>query len=294
MSSFNIWLEAMRPKTLPAAVVPVMLATSLAHAHNSSDWCAATICAVFALLIQVGTNFANDYLDGIKGTDTAARLGPQRAVAAGLIPPATMKRVTIAVLSAGFCVGLMLIPFGGWWLLAVGIASVICAWCYTGGPYPLAYNGLGDVFVVLFFGFVAVGCTYYVQVGTITRDVLLLGLGCGLLVNNILVVNNYRDLSEDRAACKRTLVVIFGRRFARVQYYASVLLAGAIVMSFWAIGYGPWVLMTLLPISYAWVLGGRLRHAESPVDYLEALKGSAKVVAAYGILFSASLVLSVV
>jgi 1,4-dihydroxy-2-naphthoate octaprenyltransferase len=153
---------------------------------------------------------------------------------------------------------------------------------------------LGDVFVVLFFGFVAVGCTYYVQVGTITRDVLFLGLGCGLLVNNILVVNNYRDLSEDRAACKRTLVVIFGRRFARVQYYASVLLAGAIVMSFWAIGYGPWVLMTLLPISYAWVLGGRLRHAESPVDYLEALKGSAKVVAAYGILFSASLVLSAV
>ena len=102
MSSFKIWLEAMRPKTLPAAVVPVMLATSLAHTHNSSDWCASTICAVFALLIQVGTNFANDYLDGIKGTDTAARFGPQRAVAAGLIPAATMKRVTVAVLSVGF------------------------------------------------------------------------------------------------------------------------------------------------------------------------------------------------
>jgi 1,4-dihydroxy-2-naphthoate octaprenyltransferase len=286
MSSLKIWLEATRPKTLPAAVVPVLLASSVAHTIGSFDWRAATICLVFALLIQIGTNFANDYLDGIKGTDTAARLGPRRAVAAGLIAPATMKRATILVLAVGFCVGLGLIPFGGWWLLAVGVASVVCAWCYTGGPYPLAYNGLGDVFVVLFFGFVAVGCTYYVQTGTISRDVVLLGLGCGLLVNNILVVNNYRDLDEDRAARKRTLVVFFGRRFAQMQYYASALLAGAVVLAFFVFGAGPFVLSALLPVVYALFLGGRLSVAEGPQDFLEALKGSAKVVAAYGVLFS--------
>jgi 1,4-dihydroxy-2-naphthoate octaprenyltransferase len=245
-------------------------------------------------LIQIGTNFANDYLDGIKGTDTDARLGPRRAVAAGLIAPATMKRATILVLAVGFCVGLGLIPFGGWWLLAVGVASVACAWLYTGGPYPLAYNGLGDVFVVLFFGFVAVGCTYYVQAGSISRDVLLLGLGCGLLVNNILVVNNYRDLDEDRAAGKRTLVVLLGRGFAQMQYYASALLAGAVVLSFWALGYGATVFIALLPVVYALVLGGRLTAAESREDFLEALKGSAKVVAAYGVLLSVGVLLGAV
>ncbi|CAA6676729.1 MULTISPECIES: 1,4-dihydroxy-2-naphthoate polyprenyltransferase [unclassified Lentimonas] len=294
MTDLKIWLEATRPKTLPAAVVPVMLASSVAYADGCFDWRPALICVLFALFIQVGTNFANDYLDGIKGTDTEARLGPRRAVAAGLIAPARMKRATILVLAVGFCIGLALIPFGGWWLLAVGVASVACAWLYTGGPYPLAYNGLGDVFVVLFFGFVAVGCTYYVQAGTISRDVVLLGLGCGLLVNNILVVNNYRDLDEDRAARKRTLVVFFGRRFAQMQYYASALLAGVVVLSFWALGYGATVLIALLPVMYALVLGGRLSSAEGPSDFLEALKGSAKVVAAYGVLFSAGVVIGAV
>lgn len=268
-----------------------MLASSLAYADGAFDWRAAGICLAFALLIQVGTNFANDYLDGIKGTDTEARLGPRRVVAAGLITPCTMRRATILVLGFGFCVGLGLIPYGGWWLLAVGVASVICAWCYTGGPYPLAYNGLGDVFVVLFFGFVAVGCTYFVQTGTISRELVLLGLGCGLLVNNILVVNNYRDLDEDRAARKRTLVVLLGRRFAQIQYYVSALLAGAVVVGFWLGGSGPFVFLALLPVLYALLLGARLSIAERPLDFLEALKGSAKVVAAYGVLFSAGLVL---
>ena len=281
----------MRPKTLPAAVVPVLLASSLACADGGFDWRAAAICLAFALLFQIGTNFSNDYLDGIKGTDTEARLGPRRAVASGLIAPATMKRATILVLAVGFFVGLGLIPFGGWWLLAVGVASVACAWLYTGGPYPLAYHGLGDVFVVLFFGFVAVGCTYYVQTGTISCVVVLMGLGCGLLVNNILVVNNYRDLDEDRAARKRTLVVFFGRRFAQIQYYVSALFAGSVVLGFWAIGYGPFVFMALLPVVYALILGGRLSAADGARDFLEALKGSAKVVAAYGVLFSAGLLL---
>ena len=176
MSSFKIWLEASRPKTLPAALVPVLLASALAFAEGGFRPLPAFLCLVFAVLIQVGTNFANDYLDAVKGSDTEQRIGPRRAVASGLIQPATMGRAALGILAIGFCVGLGLIPFGGWWLLVVGITSVLCAWCYTGGPYPFAYNGLGDVFVVVFFGLIATTCTYYVQVGSISGDALLLGL----------------------------------------------------------------------------------------------------------------------
>ena len=291
MSSLSIWLEATRPKTLPAALTPVLLATSLAYVDGHFNGLPAAICLAFAVLVQIGTNFANDYLDGIKGTDTEKRLGPRRAVATGLIRPGTMKRAAILTLAVGFCLGLGLIPFGGWWLLIVGVASVACAWLYTGGPYPLAYNGLGDVFVVLFFGLLAVGCTYYVQAGTLSNDALLLGLGCGVLVNNLLVVNNYRDLEEDRAARKRTLVVLLGRRFAQAQYQISLALAGACVLFFWFNGYGVFVLSALLPVVYGLLLGRRLGVAESAEDFLGVLKGSAKTVFAYGILLSAGLAL---
>lgn len=291
MFSVKIWLEATRPKTLPAAVVPVLLASSLAYVDGFFNWLPAMICLVFALLMQVGTNFANDYLDGIRGTDTEKRLGPRRAVANGLILPKAMQRASILVLSVGFCVGLGLIPFGGWKLLLVGVASVACAWLYTGGPYPLAYNGLGDVFVILFFGFVAVGCSYYVQTGAISLDSLWLGLGCGLLINNLLVVNNYRDLEEDSAARKRTLVVIFGRSFARIQYQASVLLAGMVALGFWIYGYGAYFIVALLPIFYGLSLSRQMRLSESAGDFLKLLKGSAAVVLAYGVLFSLGLVL---
>ena len=291
MSSFTVWLEATRPKTLPAAVAPVLLGTALAYAHASVNLVAAIICLAFALLIQIGTNFANDYLDGIRGTDTDARLGPQRAVAAGLITPAVMRRATIAVLGAGFCVGLALIPYGGWWLLAVGVASVACAWLYTGGPYPLAYNGLGDVFVVLFFGLIAVGCTYYVQSLAVSADALLLGLGCGLLVNNILVVNNYRDLEEDVQANKRTLVVKFGRQFALCQYIVSALVAGAVLLWLWSQSTSALVLIGWLPVVFSLRLATQLPAAKTPAEYLVALKGSAQAVAAYGLLVSIGLVL---
>ncbi len=293
MSSFTIWLEATRPKTLPAAVVPVCLASSLAYADGCFDGRAALICLTFAVLIQIGTNFANDYLDGIKGTDTAARLGPRRAVAAGLITPGQMKVATIAVLLASFSVGLALIPLAGWWLLGVGLVSVACAWLYTGGPYPLAYTGLGDLFVVLFFGFVAVGCTYYVQAGTVSTDTWLLGLGTGLLVNNILVVNNYRDLDEDRAANKRTLVVRFGRRFALWQYIISLVVAG-VVLCVQVAHHTALILFALLPLAYGIYLSRRLQVAESRLNFLHALQGSVQVLLAYGLLLAAALCLAAI
>jgi len=291
MASLKIWLEATRPKTLPAAVAPVLLGTAMAYSFGQLHALPAVICLGFALLVQIGTNFANDYLDGIKGTDTEARLGPRRAVATGLVAAVTMKMAAIGILAFAFCLGLSLIYFGGWCLLAVGVASVVCAWIYTGGPYPLAYNGLGDVFVVLFFGLIAVGCTFYVQTGFISREVILLGLACGLIVNNILVVNNYRDIDEDRAASKRTLVVLLGRRWARMQYGLSLLFAGGVLG--WLVwqGSGTLILLGCLAVIYGFYLLVKLAKAEAPADFLAALKGAALTVVIYSALVSLGLVI---
>lgn len=293
MSVFQIWLEATRPKTLPAAVAPVLLGTAMAHHYGQLQVLPALICLSFALLVQIGTNFANDYLDGIKGTDTEARLGPQRAVANGLISPATMKAATIGVLAFAFCLGLSLIYFGGWWLLSVGIASVVCAWIYTGGPYPLAYNGLGDLFVVIFFGLIAVGCTFYVQTGTINGEVLFLGLACGLIVNNILIVNNYRDVDEDRAAHKRTLVVLLGRRWALAQYALTLVFAGGVLLVlFYRGSYSAGILLGCLPVLYGFYQLQQLSKASASTAYLSSLKGAAQVVLGYSVLVSFGLFLS--
>ncbi|WPJ97338.1 1,4-dihydroxy-2-naphthoate polyprenyltransferase [Coraliomargarita algicola] len=289
MADFKIWLEATRPKTLPAAVAPVLLGTAMAHSQGQLLVVPALICLGFALLVQIGTNFANDYLDGVKGTDTDARLGPRRAVASGLVAPATMKAATIGILAFAFCLGLSLIYFGGWWLLAIGIASILCAWIYTGGPYPLAYNGLGDLFVVLFFGLIAVGCTFYVQTGSIHQEVVWLGLACGLVVNNLLVVNNYRDLEEDRKAQKRTLVVMLGRRWALLQYGASLLWAGAVLIWLACQGYGALVLLGWIPVGWGLYHMRKLPQAEQASDYLMCLKRAAIVVVAYGLLVSLGL-----
>src|SRR6478736_7868516 len=165
------WLEAARPKTLPSAIIPVAVGTALAVAHRTENYASAAICLGFSLLVQIGTNFANDYFDFIQGADTAERVGPRRAVAAGLIAPRTMLVATGLVLGVAFLVGLLLVRTGGWGLLPVGIVSIVCAIAYTGGPFPLGYNGLGDVFVFIFFGLVAVCATFYVQAGYVPGDV---------------------------------------------------------------------------------------------------------------------------
>ena len=286
MATFQVWIEATRPKTLPAAVAPVLLGTAMAHRDGQLHLLPAAICLVFALLVQIGTNFANDYLDGIKGTDTNKRVGPRRAVAAGLVTASTMRRAAIGLLAFAFCLGLSLIYFGGWWLLAVGLASVLCAWFYTGGPYPLAYNGMGDIFVILFFGIIAVGGTFHVQAGFLSQEVILLGLACGLVVNNILVVNNYRDADDDILANKRTLVVLLGRRWALVQYGLSLFVAGvALIWLVWQ-GSSPMILLGLLAIAYGFQLLTKLAKANTRADFMAALKGAALVVVLYSILVS--------
>lgn len=217
-SRLRMWFEAARPRTLPAAVAPVLAGTGLAAQAGAFIPAAALACLGFALLIQIGTNFANDYFDYVKGADTSERVGPRRAVAAGLVPPATMRAAMWAAFAAAFLVGLTLLGYGGWPLLVIGIVSITCGIAYTGGPYPLAYHGLGDVFVFLFFGLVAVGATYFVQAGRVSADALIIGTGIGALATNVLVVNNYRDIDSDRKAGKRTLAVRFGRPFTRAEF----------------------------------------------------------------------------
>ncbi|MGF1531961.1 MAG: 1,4-dihydroxy-2-naphthoate polyprenyltransferase [Puniceicoccaceae bacterium] len=231
----NRWILASRPRTLPAAAVPVWVGSTLAIARDGFELVAAGLCLGFALLIQVGTNFANDYADFEKGADSESRIGPPRAVAMGLIDPGTMKRATLLVLLAAFGLGLGLIPYGGVWLVVVGVSSVVFAYAYTTGPYPLAYLGLGDVFVICYFGLIAVGVTEYVQTGSFSLSGWALGLGVGLMTNNLLVVNNYRDAEEDAKVGKKTLVVRLGRPLALRQYQLSgyVAVGLAVVTALW-------------------------------------------------------------
>ena len=289
MANLQIWFEATRPKTLSAAICPVMVGSSMAYHDGLFNWIPSLICLSFALLIQIGTNFANDYLDGVKGTDTEARIGPLRAVASGSVQPLAMRRAALTVLALAFILGLSLIFYGGGGMLLVGASSVICAWLYTGGPYPLAYNGLGDLFVILFFGLIAVACTYFVQALQITVDAFLLGLACGLVINNILVVNNYRDLEEDIIASKRTLVVMMGRRFAQIQYLGSTVLAATILLVLAWKQHAFWLGLAGVPLSYGVVIGARLHRLSTADEFLGVLKASGVIVAAFGILVSVGL-----
>lgn len=288
----GIWLEATRPKTLPAAVAPVLIGSALAWHDRAFDWMAATLCLVFAVLIQIGTNFANDYYDFVKGADTADRVGPRRAVAAGLISPRVMYRAMIVILTIAFSVGLCLVAWGGPWLILIGVVSVVCAIAYTGGPYPLGYNGLGDVFVLVFFGPVAVGATYFVQAGSWGLAQLVWALAPGLLAANILVANNYRDVDTDRLAGKRTTVVRFGRGFARIQFKASLGLSLLIPVIFSWHWREAWLLLPGVLAPWAWQLARRLDLKKSPAELILLLGDSAKFLALYALLCAAGLILA--
>jgi 1,4-dihydroxy-2-naphthoate octaprenyltransferase len=288
---WRTWLAAARPRTLPAAVSPVVVGSALAGHDHRFDPAAAALCLGFALLVQVGTNFANDYYDFVKGADTAGRVGPMRAVAAGLVAPGTMRRAMAGVFAAAFAVGLGLVHWGGPWMLAVGAVSIACGVAYTGGPLPLAYLGLGDLFVFVFFGLVAVGATYFVQAGRITWPAALAGVPMGLLAANILLVNNYRDAESDRAANKRTLVVRLGRGFARGQFAASLAVSLAAPLVFWAGGFAPWCLLPLLAAPLALSHARRLASARTPAEQVALLGATGRLIAAYAALFAAGVLL---
>lgn len=243
-NSLRAWFLAARPKTLSAALVPVVVAAALAWAEGHFRPVPVVLCLVFAALMQVAANFINDLLDFRKGTDREDRLGPERACAQGWVTPAAMRRAIAAVLVLACLAGCFLLFYGGWWLVLVGAACVVFAFLYT---TLLSYCGLGDVLVWLFFGFVPVLGTYYVQAGTLSPSAWWLAAACGLVIDTLLVVNNYRDRDTDRATGKRTLIAALGEPFGRWFYFAQGVM-GYVCAALSALDGHTWV--ALLPLFY--------------------------------------------
>jgi 1,4-dihydroxy-2-naphthoate polyprenyltransferase len=283
ISPARAWLLAARPRTLTAAVAPVAAGTGLAAYHGVAAMGPALAALVGAGLIQVGTNFANDYYDFVRGGDTDERVGPVRVTQAGILRPEQVRRGMFTVLGLAVAVGVYLVWVGGWPVVAIGVASVACAVLYTGGPFPLAYHGLGDVFVFVFFGLVAVGGTYYVQGLAWPPDALLAGVGLGALSTAILVVNNLRDIPTDARAGKRTLAVRIGPGATKAEYVLLLLVALAVPPL--GIGWFGWPPTALAALLVAPVAIRPLRtvftyrHAE---ELIPTLGQTARVVALYG------------
>lgn len=284
------WILAARPKTLSAAAAPVVAGTGLAAFHGFAVPGPAVATLVGALLIQVATNLANDYYDYVRGGDTEERVGPLRVTQAGVLPPGTVKRGMFLTLGAALLVGVYLAWVGGWPIVVIGLASLACAVAYTGGPYPLAYHGLGDLFVFVFFGLVAVSGTVYVQGLVWPADAFLAGAGMGALNTAILVVNNLRDIPTDARAGKRTLAVRLGPGGTKAEYVLLMALAAA-VPPVGVVVYG-WPLASLAALvavpaglpAFRTVLTFR-----DPRELLPALGQTARVVALYGVLLGLGL-----
>lgn len=231
--TIKIWIECARLRTLPVSVAGVIMASGIAVLYHRFEWIPALLCFAFAVLAQVVSNFANEYYDFRRGTDKKGRVGPRRGVTEGDITPGQLLRATIGTLAVACAVGCCLIPFGGWWLIPVGILIAIFAFAYSAGPYPLSYHGLGDVAVLVFFGLVPVNLTFYLQAGYFAPLTILASVTIGLMGVNVLLVNNYRDVDDDREAHKRTTVVIFGRKVAAAAYLINGYVGISLLAPLW-------------------------------------------------------------
>ena len=229
----KIWLECFRLRTLPVSLSGVMIAIGLAKWHGHFKWIPALLCLAFALLAQIASNTANEYFDYLHGADKPGRVGPRRGVTEGDITPNTLRNVTIALIALAAVTGCCLIPYGGWWLLPVGIVIVLGALAYSTGPYPLSYHGLGELMVFIFFGLVPVNLTYYVMALKFDPLVVLFSIAIGMMGVNVLLVNNYRDVEDDRAAGKKTQTVMRGRPVTAFAYFLNGYTAIAILTVFW-------------------------------------------------------------
>ena len=287
MSRASAWLQAARPKTLSAAAAPVFVGAGLAEAHGVFALLPVLAALTGAILIQIGTNFSNDYADFLKGSDTGARKGPMRVTQAGLVAPATMKRATVLVFALAFVVGLYLIWRGGWPILVIGVLSILSGVFYTVGRYSLADLGLADLFVLVFFGPVAVGGTYYVQALEINAVVLAVGLAPGLLATAILLVNNIRDVEEDRQAGKKTLVVRLGKPFGIGLYSFCVVVAVLIPLWLFLItGQHPWAIAVMLVVLFALPILHELLIEPDPMALNPLLGATGRLLLIYSVLFS--------
>jgi 1,4-dihydroxy-2-naphthoate octaprenyltransferase len=291
MSALATWIGAARLRTLPAAVVPVVVGTACAAAAGHTSAGPALAALGGALAIQIGTNFANDVFDAERGADGPDRIGPVRAVAAGLITPQAMKRAMIAAFGIATLLGAYLTLVAGWPVIAIGVASVISGIAYTGGPWPLGYHGLGDLFVMIFFGFVAVCGTAFVQLGSVPCLAVAASVPVGALATAILVVNNIRDRSTDVRAGKRTLAVRFGRHAALGEYAALLVLAFAVPLAL-AIAGRTWAALPLISAPLALVRLRAVIAADDGPAFNRCLAATAQLLLVHGALFTLGLALS--
>lgn len=291
-SKAKIWWLAARPRTLPAAAVPVIVGTAAAFKDGKFALLPALAALVGALLIQIGANFANDVFDFKKGADTAERLGPTRVTQAGLLTPSEVFSGMWVVFGLAMLTGIYLVFVGGWPIVAIGLCSIAAGIAYTGGPYPLGYNGLGDIFVFIFFGLVAVAGTYYVQALNVGAVAWWAAVPVGLLATAILAVNNLRDVKTDTKAGKRTVAVRFGANFAKAEWVTLVGVAYLVPLLMWIGGVsGPYVLLVVLSIPLAFPLWTIVSKQEGRI-LNKALGGTAQLELVYGLLFAAGLVIS--
>ena len=246
-NSIKAWILAARPKTLAAAATPVLLGCALAYTDGAFQWIPALLCFLFAFSMQIDANFINDYYDFLKGSDREDRLGPERACAQGWITLSAMKKGMIITTLLSCIWGLLLLKYCGLEMIPVGMLCVLFAFLYTAGPYPLAYHGWGDVLVIVFFGFVPVGCTYYTMTHDWTWNVTIACAACGLVSDLLLMLNNYRDREQDKISGKRTLVVRFGEPAGRWAYLIMGILAVGLC-SFYA--FNGHLLASLLPVVF--------------------------------------------
>lgn len=291
MTNAGAWIAAIRPKTLPAAASPVLVGSAVAFQARGFAVGPALAALVGALLIQVGSNLANDVYDFEQGADSDDRLGPLRVTQAGLLSGDDVKRGMRVVFGAAIVVGLYLAAVAGWPVIVIGLLSIAAAVGYTGGPYPLAYKGLGDLFVLLFFGFVAVCGTAYVQMGSVPTAAWPAGLIVGCMATAILVVNNVRDHETDRVAGKRTLPVVLGRHFGVLEYAALMLVAYVTTYAMvWVDLVSPWALASFSTLPIAVVLFLHVRKHRGPI-LNTTLAQTAKLLFVFSALFSAGVVI---
>jgi len=288
--AWRVWLLASRPKTLPAAIAPVLVGTALAYRDGAFVLPAAIASLAVALFLQVGANFANDYFDFFKGADTPERVGPVRVLAGGLLSPRKLRVGMAVIFGAAGVAGLYLVFRGGIPLLIVGAGVILAAIAYTGGPWPFGYYGLGDVVVFLCFGFIAVAGTYYVQALRLTPLAFLTAVPAGALVTDILVVNNLRDIETDHRAGKRTLAVFLGASRTRMEYVLLLALAYIVPLLLWVGGGQPaWVMLPWLSLPLAVYLVREIFVASDGPAFNALLARTAQLALLFDLLFALGL-----
>ncbi len=284
------WWHGARPRTLPAAIAPVLLGTALAVQANSFIPGRALLALVVALGLQIGVNYANDYSDGVRGTDRN-RVGPLRLVGQGIATPAAVRSAALASLFIAAVAGLILVALTQqWWLLAVGAAAIAAAWLYTGGPRPYGYAGLGELFVFIFFGIVPVVGTFYVQALTFSVAAFIAGIGVGVLICAILIANNLRDIPTDRDSGKNTLAVRLGDPATRTLFTVTIVMPFAAVVAL-AFLLGPWALLGLLAAPIAYGAARTVSRGATGPALVPVLKSTGTAVLVYGLALSAGIVL---